>query len=384
LADFKETVKKLFDSVDVQINGARPWDPKIHNELFYARVISGGSLGLGESYMDGWWDCDSLDQFSDKLLTGRIDKQVKVTNPAFLSHFIKAYFFNAQTKKRAYIVGREHYDTGNDLFSLMLDKRMNYSCGYWRGADSLEQAQVNKLDLVCRKLHLKPGMDVLEIGCGWGSFAKYASQNYDVNVHGVTVSKEQMHYAEKSCKGLNTSFELKDYRELSKKYDAIVSIGMFEHVGSKNYKTFMNVAHRCLKEDGMFLLHTIGRNNSTHATDPWTNKYIFPNGMTPSSSQVSEALQGLFVIEDWHSFGQDYDATLMAWNENFQNNYHSLSEKYDERFKRMWEYYLMMCAGTFRSRRNQLWQLVMSKNGIKGGYNYKNNPRFSDQKDPLS
>ena len=265
MADFKETVKKLFDSVDVQIDGARPWDPKIHNELFYARVISGGSLGLGESYMDGWWDCDSLDQFSDKLLTGRIDKQVKATNLAFLGHFIKAYLFNAQTKKRAYIVGREHYDTGNDLFSLMLDKRMNYSCGYWRGTDSLEQAQVNKLDLVCRKLHLKPGMDVLEIGCGWGSFAKYASQNYDVNVHGVTVSKEQMHYAERSCKGLNTSFELKDYRELSKKYDAIVSIGMFEHVGSKNYKTFMNVVHSCLKEDGMFLLHTIGRNNSTHA-----------------------------------------------------------------------------------------------------------------------
>ena len=382
MGDFKETVEKLFDSVDININGTRSWDPQIHNELFYARAISGGSLALGESYMDGWWDCPALDQFSDKLLTGYIDKKVKVTNPAFLSQVIKAYIFNAQNKKKAYIVGEEHYDTGNDLFSLMLDKRMNYSCGYWRNADSLEQAQINKLDLVCRKLHLKPGMNILEIGCGWGGFAKYAAENYGVSVHGITVSKEQLYYANKSCEGLKTRFELKDYRELDSQYDAIVSIGMFEHVGYKNYKIFMNVANRCLKDDGLFLLHTIGRNKPGFSADPWTNKYIFPNGMTPSASQISEALQSFFVIEDWHSFGQDYDTTLMSWNENFQNNYESLKGRYDDRFKRMWEYYLLMCAGTFRSRRNQLWQLVMSKNGLKCGYKYSNNPRFSGQKVP--
>ena len=378
MANFKETAKKLFDSVDIHINGSRPWDPQIHNELFYPRVISGGSLALGESYMDGWWDCQALDQFSDKLLSGRIDKQVKVKNPAFFSHVIKAYIFNAQSKKRAYIVGKEHYDIGNDLFSLMLDERMNYSCGYWRNANSLEQAQINKLDLVCRKLHLEPGMNVLEIGCGWGGFAKFAAEKYGVTVHGVTVSKEQMNFAKKSCEGLKTSFELRDYRDLDAKYDAIVSIGMFEHVGYKNYNTFMNVANRCLKDDGLFLLHTIGRNTPGFTTDPWTNKYIFPNGMTPSSSQISEALQGFFVVEDWHNFGQDYDTTLMSWNENFQKNFDSLKGSYDKRFKRMWEYYLLMCAGTFRSRRNQLWQLVMSKNGVKGGYNYKNNPRFNN------
>jgi len=375
LADFKRTVSKLFESVDIEVNGSRSFDIQVHNDLFYSRVLSGGSLALGECYMDGWWDCKALDQFCYKLLRGRIDKQVNVTNPAFIMHFLKAYFFNAQSKKRAYIVGEEHYDTGNDLFSLMLDQRMNYSCGYWCNADNLDQAQINKLDIVCRKLHLEPGMRVLEIGCGWGGFAKYAAENYGVSVHGITVSKGQMDYAIKSCEGLETTFELKDYRELNTNYDAIVSIGMFEHVGYKNYRNYMEVARRCLNDGGLFLLHTIGRNTSARSTDPWTHKYIFPNGMIPSPGQISKSLHGLFVIEDWHNFGQYYDPTLMAWNENFQKNYESLKEKYDERFKRMWEYYLLMCAGTFRSRRNQLWQLVLSKNGVKGGYFYNNNHR---------
>ena len=377
MADFKETVSTLLESVDIQVNGTRPFDIQVHNKHFYSRVLSGKSLGLGESYMDGWWDCEALDQFCYQMLLGRIDKQIKIKNPAFLLHVLRAYFLNAQSKKRAYIVGKEHYDTGNDLFALMLDQRMIYSCGYWDGANNLDQAQVNKLDLVCRKLHLKAGMKVLEIGSGWGGFAKYAAENYGVSVHGVTVSKEQMEYAQESCKGLDTSFELKDYRDLYGTYDAIVSIGMFEHVGYKNYRDYMQVARRCLDDNGLFLLHTIGRNTPSRSTDPWTNKYIFPNGMIPSPAQISKSAQGLFVIEDWHNFGQDYDPTLMAWNENFQKNYDGLKDKYDERFKRMWEYYLLMCAGTFRSRRNQLWQLVLSKKGLKGGYSYQNAHRLN-------
>ena len=254
---------------------------------------------------------------------------------------------------------------------------MNYSCAYWRYAQDLDQAQIDKMDLICRKLHLKPGMKVLEIGCGWGGFAKYAAENYEVNVYGITISKEQEQYAKESCKDLDVSFELKDYRELNTQYDRIVSIGMFEHVGYKNYKQYMEVAHRCLKEDGLFLLHTIGRNSSARATEPWINKYIFPNGMTPSAKQISAASESLFVIEDWHSFGQDYDKTLMAWHENFQNNLSKLKDSYDERFQRMWRYYLLMCAGSFRARRNQLWQLVLTKNGIRGGYDYQNNSRFN-------
>jgi len=376
LADYKNTIEKILKSVDVEINGSRPWDLQVHDERFYSRVLSGGSLAFGESYMDGWWDCNALDQLSEKLLSGRIDKQVRASSPFFFLVLLRAYLVNPQSKNRAHIVGERHYDVGNDLFSLMLDKRMNYSCGYWRNAENLDQAQINKLDLICRKMHLRPGMNVLEIGCGWGGFAKYAAENYGVSVDGVTISKQQVEFAQDSCKGLNVSIELKDYRELNGQYDCIVSVGMFEHVGYKNYKKYMEVVHQCLKEDGLFLLHTIGRNNSRHATDPWINKYIFPNGMTPSAQQISVALEGLFVIEDWHNFGQDYDATLMSWNNNFQNNFDKLKDLYDDRFKRMWEYYLLMCAGTFRSRRNQLWQLVMSKGGLKGGYAYKNNPRF--------
>ena len=376
MADYKNTVEKILKSVDVEINGSRPWDLQIHDDRFYSRVLRGGSLALGESYMDGWWDCKALDQLSDKLLRGRIEKQVRASSPSFFLVLLRAYLLNPQSKKRAYIVGEKHYDVGNDLFSLMLDERMNYSCGYWRNAENLDQAQINKLDLICRKMHLKPGMNVLEIGCGWGGFAKYAAKNYGVSVHGVTISKQQAEFAQDSCKTLDVRIELKDYRELNGQYDCIVSVGMFEHVGYQNYKKYMEVVHRCLKDDGLFLLHTIGRNQSGRATEPWINKYIFPNGMTPSAQQISAASEGLFVVEDWHNFGQDYDATLMSWNKNFQNNFDKLKDLYDDRFKRMWEYYLLMCAGTFRSRRNQLWQLVMSKSGIKGGYTYKNNPRF--------
>ena len=377
MSKFKTTVTELLESADIRINGQRPYDIQVHNDDFYARVLSGGTLAFGESYMDGWWDCDALDQLAVRLLSAHLDKKVKATNPSVLLTFLSAYLFNTQSKGRAYIVGEKHYDMGNNLFSLMLDKRMNYSCAYWRHAKDLDQAQVDKMDLICRKMHLKPGMKVLEIGCGWGGFAKYTAENYEVNVYGITISKEQEQYAKESCKGLDVSFELKDYRELNTQYDRIVSIGMFEHVGYKNYKHYMEVAHRCLKEDGLFLLHTIGRNSSARATEPWINKYIFPNGMTPSAKQISAASENLFVIEDWHSFGQDYDKTLMAWHENFQNNLSKLKDSYDERFQRMWKYYLLMCAGSFRARRNQLWQLVLTKNGIRGGYDYQNNSRFN-------
>jgi cyclopropane-fatty-acyl-phospholipid synthase len=270
MADFKKTVENLLATVDIQINGPRPWDIQIHNEGFYARVLVGGALGLGESYMDGWWDCKAVDQFMTRLLSGRIDKIVQDRHLSFFMMLLRARFSNAQSVKRAYIVGEEHYDTGNDLFSLMLDERMNYSCGFWKEAENLDQAQEAKLDLICRKMQFKPGMSVLEIGCGWGGFAKYAAENYGVSVHGVTISKEQKKLAEDICKGLNVTFELKDYRELNTEYDRIVSIGMFEHVGYKNYKEYMEVANRCLKDGGLFLLHTIGRNTSETTTDSWT------------------------------------------------------------------------------------------------------------------
>lgn len=366
----KKVVRKMLEGSDVQINGNRVWDIQVHNRNFYERVLSGGSLALGESYMDGWWDCEALDQFFEKILQDRLDKKVKTNATLFLWVMLKSKIVNAQDKSKAYVIGERHYDIGNNLFSNMLDKWLNYSCGYWKDAKTLENAQEDKLELICRKLELKPGMKVLDIGCGWGGFAKYAVLKYGVNVHGITVSREQVQFANKYCQGLDVKIELKDYRELHEKYDRIVSIGMFEHVGCKNYKTFMKVVHRCLKDNGLFLLHTIAGNTSVNSTDPWIYKYIFPNSMLPSAKQITSAAEGLFVLEDWHSFGQYYDQTLMAWYENFVKNWPKLKEAYDERFYRMWTYYLLSCAGSFRSRRNQLWQIVFSKKGIKGGYRY--------------
>jgi cyclopropane-fatty-acyl-phospholipid synthase len=275
-----------------------------------------------------------------------------------------------QSRSKARIVGERHYDIGNLLFTNMLDKRMNYSCAFWDNAKTLDEAQENKMDLVCRKIGLNPGMTLLDIGCGWGGFARWAANKYKANVYGITVSKEQVIFARQYCRGFDVIIELQDYRELREQFDRIVSIGMFEHVGSRNYRNFMKVVRRCLKKDGLFLLHTIGRNGSGHSTDKWLSKHIFPNSMLPSAAQIISASESVLVLEDWHSFGPHYDKTLMAWHRNFTENWDNIKAMYDERFYRMWTYYLLSCAGSFRARRNQLWQIVFSKKGIRGGYRY--------------
>lgn len=360
----KQVIKNILTPLDIQINGNRPWDIQINNPQFYQRVISGGSLALGESYMDGWWDCKALDEFFKRLLESRIDKKNKSLKPAILWEVFKARVMNLQSGARAFIIGRRHYDTGNRLFKIMLDKGLNYSCGYWHNACDLDEAQIGKLDLICRKIGLEQGMTVLDIGCGWGGFAKYAAETYGVKVKGITVSKEQAGYAREQSKGLDVTIELTDYHDLNEQFDRIVSIGMFEHVGWKNYKTFMEVVHRCLKDDGMFLLHTIAGNTPAKGTDPWIGTYIFPNSMLPSASQIFRAAEGLFILEDLHSLGRYYDQTLMAWYDNFTRNWDRLKDQYDMRFFRMWRYYLLSCAASFRSRRNQLLQIVFSKQGI--------------------
>jgi cyclopropane-fatty-acyl-phospholipid synthase len=369
-ASSKEVAQKLLAQLDVQINGTRPWDIQVINQEFFNRVLAGGSLALGESYMDGWWKCQALDQFFDRILSARLDKKVK-KEKQILAAILRAKIINAQRKSKAHIIGQRHYDIGNRLFSVMLDKRMNYSCGYWEKATTLDEAQEAKLDLICQKMFLKPGMTVCDIGCGWGGFARWAAEKYDVKVLGITVSREQVKFAREYCKKLDVKIELRDYRDLMEKFDRIVSIGMFEHVGSKNYGTFMKVVGRCLKTDGLFLLHTIAGNTSVHSVDPWISKYIFPNSMLPSAKQISSAAEKILALEDWHSFGQYYDQTLMSWHHNFTKNWDTLKDMYDKRFYRMWTYYLLSCAASFRSRRNQLWQIVFSPTGIRGGYQYR-------------
>ena len=350
----------------VEVNGPNLWDPQVSRPEFHKRVLVNGSLGLGESYMDGWWDSAQLDEMYNRLL--RSPKVLERTFAAYLTPWLLSVFANLQNKARAFQVGEEHYDLGNDLYRAMLDKRMVYTCGYWRDADNLDDAQQHKLELVCRKLDLQSGMRVLDIGCGWGSFAKYAAENHDVEVVGVTVSKQQVELGNAHCRGLPVELRLQDYRDVDEKFDAIVSLGMFEHVGHKNYRTYMRVAQRCLKDKCKFLMQTIGKNHSRAGVDPWTAKYIFPNGEIPSLKQISSALESLMVIEDVHNFGADYDRTLMAWFGNFHDAWPQLQKNYSERFYRMWKYYLHVCAGAFRARDLQLWQIVISNSAGEGAY----------------
>ncbi|HZL09298.1 MAG TPA: cyclopropane fatty acyl phospholipid synthase [Prolixibacteraceae bacterium] len=365
--NYGKLAKEILGFAGIQIDGSHPWDIQVHNQEFYKRAITEGPVGVGESYMDGWWDVEKLDEFISKIVRARLDLKIQ-RKVSVLFRLATLRIINLQSKERAFIVGEKHYDLGNDLFQNMLDPLMNYSCGYWKNATNLKEAQENKLHLICQKLYLQPGMRVLDIGCGWGAFGKYAAEKYKVEVVGVTVSKEQLEFGEKLCTELPVEFRLMDYRELNEQFDRVVSVGMFEHVGEKNYRTYFEVANRCLKDDGLFLLHTIGRIRSPKVIDPWTHKYIFPNAQLPSAIQIDKAIEGLFVMEDWHNFGPDYDKTLMAWHENFIRNWDKIKSQYSERFFRMWTYYLLSSAGSFRARRNQLWQVVLSKNGIPGGY----------------
>ncbi|HET8941912.1 MAG TPA: cyclopropane fatty acyl phospholipid synthase [Rudaea sp.] len=362
----QQKVTRLLAQAGLTLNGSAAYDPKIHDGHFYARVVAHGSLGLGESYMDGWWDAEDLDGFLFRLLAARLDEQVHGIDDAWL--WLKSKLLNLQRGHRAYVIGERHYDIGNNLFQAMLGKRLVYSCGYWNNATDLDAAQEAKLDLVCRKLQLEPGMRVLDIGCGWGEALKFAAQHYGVSGVGITVSHEQAQFARDLCNGLPIEIRVQDYREVNEKFDRSWSIGMFEHVGVKNYRAYFEMVRRCLVDDGLSLLHCIGSNVSSNHTDPWIAKYIFPNSMLPSAEQIAHAREHLFVVEDWHNFGAYYDPTLMAWRSNFDAAWPQLEQEYGERFGRMWRFYLSASAAVFRARRDHLWQLVLSPRGVPGGY----------------
>lgn len=368
---YRHRVEALLAEADVRLDGDRAWDLQLHDPRLPARLLAEGSLGLGESYMDGWWDAESLDDLLFHLIGARLDERVHGAGE--ILDALRARLTNPQTRRRSREVGERHYDLGNDLYAAMLGKRLVYSCGYWRDAagsrlNDLDAAQEAKLDLICRKLGLQPGMRVLDIGCGWGEALKFAAQRYGVSGVGITISKEQAQFARELCAGLPVEIRLQDYRDLEETFDRSFSIGMFEHVGVHNYRTYFEVARRTLIPDGLFLLHSIGSNVSRERTDPWIGKYIFPNSMLPSAEQIAKASEGLFVIEDWHNFGADYDRTLQAWRANVEAAWHVLPERYDERFRRMWRYYLSASMASFRARHIQLWQLVLSPGGLPGGY----------------
>ncbi len=364
---FESKVRQILAEADIEINGSKPWDIQVLAPAFYKHVLIHGSLGLGEAYIYGWWNSEKINETITKVLRASITTRYNFLTDTLTS--LQAKLINLQTKSRAFHVGKHHYDISNNLYEKMLDKHLAYTCGYWARANTLEQAQEDKLDLICRKLDLKAGMKVLDIGCGWGSLAKYAAENYAVEVVGITISKEQVALARERCKGLPIEIRLQDYRDVNEQFDTIASIGMFEHVGHKNYADFIQVVQRCLKEGSRFLLHTIGKNISTMGVDPWVAKYIFPNGEIPSLKQIFTAVeQSSMIIEDVHNFGPDYEKTLLCWFDNFHQAWPELKDQYSEKFYRIWKYYLLMCAGAFNARHLQLWQIVMSKGYPQASY----------------
>ncbi len=359
-------VEDLLASAGIALDGARPWDLRVHDERFFASVLWRGSLGLGDSYVAGWWDCDRLDELVCRGLRAGLHQKIR-RSP--LRDLLRKVLANPGRRAKAFEIGERHYDIGNDLFERMLDRRMIYSCAFWdHGVRSLDEAQEAKLDLICRKVHLRPGLRVLDIGCGWGGLAAFAAERYGVSVVGVTVSREQAELARRRTAGLPVEIRLQDYRDIAGRFDAVVSVGMFEHVGWRSYRTFLDVVRRSLEDDGLFLLHTIGSNTTDPGGDPWLSKHIFPRSHIPSIRQIAAAAEGRFVMEDWQNLGAHYDPTLMAWFRSFTESWPEIASRYGERFRRLWSYYLLTCAGGFRSRYNQLWQIVLSPRGQAGGY----------------
>ncbi len=365
-SSYERALAEMLAAADVKLNGSRPWDIRVHDERLFQRLLGHGSLGAGESYMDGWWDCEQLDEMLTRVVRSRIDERLR--SPRALLLALSARLINLQSERRAFVVGQQHYDLGDDLYERMLDRRMIYSCAYWVSAATLEEAQEAKLDLVARKIGVRRGMRVLDIGCGWGGAAQFMVERHAASVTGVTVSRNQLQSAQRRCAGLDAQFRLEDYRSLTGNFDAIFSLGMFEHVGVRNYRTYLTKVRELLRPDGLFLLHTIGNDRSSVATDPWIEKYIFPNGQLPSLAQIAAAAEGLWVIEDVHSFGQDYDRTLLQWSANFERRWPELAQRYGERFHRMWHFWLLASAANFRARKTQLWQIVLSPHGVPGGY----------------
>ena len=362
MAAAREIVEHLLRGADIRINGARPWDLQVHDERFFARVLSGGTLGFGEAYMDGWWDCEALDEMCCRAIRARLDERFTYSLRNLFA-LATSFLINRQSRRRSRLVGETHYDLGNEFFQAMLDPWMQYSCAVFREGDDLAAAQHRKLEMICQRLQLRPGHRLLDVGCGWGGLAKYAAENYGCSVVGLTISREQQQFAERWCEGLDVQIQLRDYRAAEGDFDRVVSIGMVEHVGFKNYGTYLRAIAGSLGKEGRFLCQGICNPVSHWQLDPWIRRYIFPNSLLPSLARLAKAAEGFFVVEEVRNFGPHYDPTLMAWEENFRRAWPRFAEQYDERFYRMWRFYLLSCAGAFRARSLQVYSILFAREG---------------------
>ncbi|MGC6520757.1 MAG: cyclopropane fatty acyl phospholipid synthase [Candidatus Puniceispirillaceae bacterium] len=375
-------VKNLAALAGVTVNGAGAGDIRIKDKRTFTLVARQGTLGLGEAYMAGYWDCDDLETFFEKVFTANLGRSVKEGAGVVWTRIL-GRLTNIQTASNTRNLADTHYNVSNEMFEAMLGPTMAYSCAYWPEAADLDTAQLAKYDLVCRKLGLTENDRLLDIGCGWGGFARYAAATYGCHVTGLTISGEQARYARELCRGLPVTILCRDYRHMPDCLDGdttftkVSSIGMFEHVGHKNYRLFMRQVADRLVDDGLCLLHTIGCYRTLDfASSPWIEKYIFPSSMLPSLSHVSQASEGLLVLEDLQDIGYNYHRTLMCWHDRFEDYWHRRTHGQplpkvwgsEDVFYRMWRFYLISTATSFRLRRTPVWQFVFSKHGVKGGY----------------
>ena len=364
-------VSRLLAEADIEVGGRRPWDIQVNDSRFWHRSLR-GSLGFGEAYMDGYWDAESLDAVFRRLIrAGATRSRIQRINQGMLAALSR--LSNRQTRARSQVIAETHYDLDHRLYASFLGPYMQYSCNFFNHASTLEQAEKEKLEMVCNKLDLRGREKVLDIGCGWGGFAHYAAQTRNCRVTGVNISHEQVKFARRKTAGLEAEILRCDYRDLPKRFDEghfhkAVSIGMFEHVGYRNFGCFFDIVHRSIRDDGLFLLHTIGSNRPGIHTDPWLEKYIFRNSVLPSAAQIAKAVQGLFVIQDWENYGHYYARTLAEWRDRFEAHWPSISalegpHPFDGRFRRMFRYYLSSCKAAFETEFIHLWQIVLTKEG---------------------
>ena len=386
----KTLLDNLLEGTGVEVGGDRPWDITVNNPRFYRRALR-GSLGIGESYIDGDWDCQALDVMFQRVLGAR-KWQSPLLRFARALKVLRARLTNLQTRPRSMAVAEEHYNLDHRMYALLLGPWNQYTCCFFDGTSDLEQAEINKLEMICDKLEIGRDERVLDIGCGWGGFAKYAASTRGCEVTGISLSSEQIDYARSYTAGLPVTIRQIDYRDLPQSglpaFDKIVIIGMIEHVGYKNYRELMDVVNQMLKPDGLFLLHTIGNRDETAVVDPWIEKYIFRNSMVPAMGQLTRAAEENLVIEDWENYGHYYVPTLQAWYERFNANWSQIQaldteRPFDERFRRMWNYYLLSCKAAFEVEELHLWHLVMTRRGSgRGVYDrvrhYSNRPRDAE------
>ncbi|MDA9042908.1 cyclopropane-fatty-acyl-phospholipid synthase family protein [Candidatus Pelagibacter sp.] len=343
---------------------------KILNKKLHYKLLFRPDLYFGEAYSDGdiVIENGTLTEFLDLSLMNIGRGEIN-----FFSHLINKlsgsyrYLTNFNFIKKSKMNVSHHYDLSDNLYDLFLDKKRQYSCGYFKNEnDTLEDAQNNKIQHIIKKLNIQPSQKILDIGCGWGSLAIDIAKSANCEVTGITLSQNQLDYCLKKAKELNlenkVTFKLMDYRELDKKFDRIVSVGMFEHVGRKFYKRFFKQVEKLLSNNGISLIHTIGSVNPPRDPHPWVTKYIFPGGYTPSLSEVTTPIEkaGL-VVSDIEVLKLHYSHTLRHWKENCIKNKEKIIKMYDERFFRMWEFYLAGCEIAFKWGDQVVYQFQLTK-----------------------